>query len=174
MCREDIGAIQENWTTQLLKSTESIGRESVNATETLFLQLVSAFAVMSTLFMAVCILFYIVDIINLIKQDEKAKLCLMCVWLFTHAFYILMALVGLYSGTSICITDLGQIADLFASILNLVVTFLFLVRVMSYNRQLYVRQNTTTPKVPPAVIDISNKASPQPYSELYPPRTQEN
>jgi hypothetical protein len=44
---------------------------------------------------------------------------------------------------------------------------------MSYNRQLYVRQNTTTSEAPPFVTDINNEDSPPSYSELYTARPQE-
>jgi hypothetical protein len=174
MCPEDNLVIQYNWMTPPLKCTKSAGRECISATVPLILKFVSSFAVACTLIMALFILFLIVGIMSLIKNDHKAKLCLLCFWLFIHAFYIVMAFVGFFSSATPCISDLDQIACSVSSTLNLLLTFFFLAMVITYFCELYDRQNTTTPRGPPEEINVKDEGSLPSYSELYLPRPQEN
>jgi hypothetical protein len=148
--------------TKLLKSTKSAGRGSVNDTGLLFFQSVSAFAVIGTFFTAEIIFCIIIDTISLNIEDHISSVWLILVWTYTHAFYTVFVFVGVYGSMSTGFFKLDVMVGSLSSILNLVMTFFFLKKLMSYNRQLYIRQKTTTPEAPPVVIHINNEEPPPP------------
>jgi hypothetical protein len=176
LCEVDLCEIHYDSFLQLLESTEFDVKGSGYATESLLFQLVSVFLVSATFTMLLCILLIIVSIISFGKEDRQ-NLSLMCLWLFTHTCYTLLAFVGLLSSIPVCVFNLDQILESFSSsVLNALITCIFLRQVNIYRRKMMVRPNRTTqelsqnpniPVVTSVVVGEENDDHPPSYAELF-------
>jgi hypothetical protein len=144
----DLCEIHYDSFSQLLASIDVSGSENVTNRMTLFSLIMTVFASAAVFAMALRILFVIADIVNLVRKNNKENLCLIYVWLFTNAFYTLLALMGLFSSLPECMPNIDHIlVSLFSSVLNAVVTCIFLAKVKMFSWQLNVRLNRNTQEV---------------------------
>jgi hypothetical protein len=130
---------------QLLNSTESVGTGSGDSRVLFFSLLFPTMGASVAFVMTLCILVLIIRIVYIVKNDNQPNLRLMYLWLLTHVWYTLLALVEVVLSFPRCTPnqDLMFVSE-FSSIWLMVMTLCFLKEVDSYKRQLKVRPNRNT------------------------------
>ncbi|KAJ4451373.1 hypothetical protein ANN_02835 [Periplaneta americana] len=118
--------------------------------------------------------------VMLLIGAHTENLRLIFMWIIAHVIYLVVTVLGLLTNLFMTLLNPDQRAgSVGTSLVNIVLTFYFLVVVGSYYQQLKDRMLSTSPHAPHVVVYIENTRKPEesspppPYSELYPPWQQQ-
>ncbi|KAJ9586392.1 hypothetical protein L9F63_019973 [Diploptera punctata] len=142
-----------------------------------------AAARLNTMFSIYAIFFAFSILINvmLLVGAHKENLRLIYIWIVAQLIYLIMSMIGLISNMFLSLMNSSEkVGSIGSTLLNIVLTFYFLVVVFSYHEQIKDRQQGVPhrqqgvpPSGPPVVVYIDHQTPPPPYAELYPPWPQQ-
>lgn len=165
--------VTNNSTGLAVNSTESEGKGRSTTEETLTEYAATGLTTMFSMYAIFSALSIIINVILLVGA-HKENLRLIYTWIVAHLIYLIVSVIGLISNMFMSLMNSSErVGSAGSALLNIVLTFYFLVVVFSLHEQIKERQQGIPPSGPPMVVYIDHQAAPPPYAELYPPWTQQ-
>ncbi|XP_069679598.1 uncharacterized protein [Periplaneta americana] len=171
-----------NKTAEVVNSTDSTtlrGRGRGNYGDSPVAEYMAGVTAMFAFLMIYSVLSIMLNVMLLIGAHTE-NLRLIFMWIIAHVIYLVVTVLGLLTNLFMTLLNPDQRAgSVGTSLVNIVLTFYFLVVVGSYYQQLKDRMLSTSPHAPHVVVYIENTRKPEesspppPYSELYPPWQQQ-